>query len=103
MPAVRADTSPFSESSTARQLAGATPSLRAAVRYTSGAGLPLASSMAEQRTSMPPRPSRSQTASIRRRGDEDAIASRSPHRSKSAIAAVTPGMGWPSALTCAMT
>jgi len=59
--------------------------------------------MAEQRTSMPARPSRSQTASISRSGDDDAIASRSPYRPNSAIAAVTPGIGRPSALTCAMT
>ena len=73
MPADLADAIPCGESSSARQLAAAAPSRRAAVRYTSGAGLPRASSMAEQRTVMRVRPSRSQTASISRSGDDDAI------------------------------
>jgi hypothetical protein len=93
MPAAFAEAIPFGESSIATQLAGAARRRRAAARYTSGAGLPLASSAAEQRTSIPSRPSRSQTASMSRRGEEEAMARLSPSRVQSATASATPGIG----------
>jgi hypothetical protein len=98
MPAVVAATTPAGESSTARQRAGLSARRRAAARYTSGAGLPCGSSRAEQRMSMF-RPSRVQTASISRSGEEVAMASRSPSRSNRAMASGTPGIGSPSRLT----
>ena len=47
IPAARAARTPLSESSTTRQSAGSAPSRRAASRYTSGAGLPCATSSDE--------------------------------------------------------
>ena len=98
MPAVFAETTPAGESSTARQRAGLRPRRRAAARYTSGAGLPCGSSSAEQRTSMSTC-SRAHTASIRRFGEEEAMASRSPDRWNKAIASGTPGIGSPARAT----
>jgi hypothetical protein len=98
MPAVFAEITPAGESSTARQRAGLTPRRRAAARYTSGAGLPCGSSSAVQRTSTS-RARRAQTASIRRIGEEDAMASRSPDRWNRAIASGTPGIGSPARAT----
>jgi len=71
MPAAAAERSPFDESSTAAQEAGDTPSRRATVRYTSGAGLPRASSSVDRTAPNDDRsPDASSTTEISDRGAE---------------------------------
>src|SRR3954451_22224848 len=73
MPAAAAERRPLLESSIATQLAGSTPSSRAAARYTSGAGLPRSTSSEETVTrKASAKPASSSTRSITSRFDDDA-------------------------------
>src|SRR5438132_1280818 len=71
MPAAAAERSPFDESSTAAHDPGGTPSVAATDRYTSGAGLPRASSSVDRTAANDPAsPDASSTVSISDRGAE---------------------------------
>src|SRR6267378_3771220 len=75
IPAARADAIPGPESSMAIDRAGATPSRRAASRYTSGAGfLRVTSSAVTMVLKRSRRPARSTAATTQRAGEVDAIA-----------------------------
>jgi hypothetical protein len=82
-PAAAAERSPFDESSTAAHDPGSTPSDRATDRYTSGAGLPRASSSVDRTAANDDRsPDASSTTAISDRGAELASPSvnRAPRR-----------------------
>src|SRR5215470_1646369 len=88
IPAAAAARRPFVESSTAAASAGSTPSRRVAVRYTSGAGLPAATSSPETVIAKQSAiRARSSTASITGRFADDA--SPSGQRSASRLTAMT--------------
>ena len=91
MPAAMAAVTPTGESSMATHEDGITSSARAALMYTPGSGLPRSSSSALQTASTSsPMPSRSTTASINSRLDDDAIATRSPASRAVWIASTAP-------------
>jgi len=87
-PAAAAERSPLEESSTAAHDCGSTPSNRATVRYTSGAGLPRASSSVDRTAANAGRsPDASSTTAISDRGEE--LASPSVNREPSRRTAST--------------